>query len=501
MKKLTKWLSILVISLLAVGTSHAMMLLLAAGTSQAGLILSESFGYNATYKLMNVGGGTGWGTNLWISEDGLRMATNPPASLAYPAGISLVPSGTRINGIVGGTTSVRLMESSISMADTYYMSFLAEKNAAGSFYIETMNATQARFGVQVTTNGAVQMLNASGVFINVLADGAFANDTTYMVLMKTTSTNTSLALYAVGTDTVPANEISVTWASIGRVSGATQDRMKITVSKATAQLDEVRFGNSFASVRGGVTGAEPPIILPDGIEQVDIFLLMGQSNMVGYGPLPASQSEYPHILNMSMANDQWIPARHPLHDKANGAGVGSGLDFAQELVKQNSHVMVALIPLAQGGSWIDLWKESSANYDNTIRRAKKALAGFPQGTARIAGVLWLQGESDSVDGRYAVYAGKLSSLIQCLRADLNEPELPFIACTIRPDIIPKDKYLYVKEINEVLMSLPERVHNTACVDARDLKGHIGDFMHYNTESQQFIGERFADEYFRLTGAK
>jgi acetyl esterase/lipase len=238
--------------------------------------------------------------------------------------------------------------------------------------------------------------------------------------------------------------------------------------------------------------------LPEGVGRVEIFLLMGQSNMVGYGKLPAAQDEYPHILNMSLANDQWIPARHPLHDKANGAGVGSGLDFAQQLVKQNSHVMVALIPLAQGGSWIDLWKVNSANYDNTIRRAKKALADFPQGTARIAGVLWLQGESDSVEGRYAVYAGKLSSLIQRLRADLNEPELPFIACTIRPDIIPKGKYLYVKEINGDLLNLPGRVPNTACVDARDLKGHNGDFMHYNTEALKIIGERYAAEYRRLT---
>jgi hypothetical protein len=236
MSKLIKWVSIAVTALLAVGTA------------QAGLILSESFNYNTTYKLMNIGSGTGWGTNLWTSADGCRIATNPPASLVYPSGTSLVASGTRLSGIVGGTISDRIMGSSINTTNTYYMSFLAQKNAAGSFYLQTMNATQARFGVQVATNGAVNMLNTSGQWISILTAGAFANDTTYMVLAKTTSTNIAVALYSAG---VPVDESSVTWASIGRIVGApgvVQDRVRITASTATPQLDELRFGDTFASV-------------------------------------------------------------------------------------------------------------------------------------------------------------------------------------------------------------------------------------------------------------
>ena len=40
-----------------------------------------------------------------------------------------------------------------------------------------------------------------------------------------------------------------------------------------------------------------------------------------------------------------------------------------------------------------------------------------------------------------------------------------------------------------------KVRNAAGVDARDLKdGHIGDFMHYNTASQEVIGARFAKAF-------
>ena len=75
-----------------------------------------------------------------------------------------------------------------------------------------------------------------------------------------------------------------------------------------------------------------------------------------------------------------------------------------------------------------------------------------------------------------------------------------MACTIGAFIQSDDRFLHVAEINAALLSLPEGVPNTACVDALDLEdGHIGDFLHYNTEAQEIIGKRFAAEYFRLLG--
>lgn len=246
-----------------------------------------------------------------------------------------------------------------------------------------------------------------------------------------------------------------------------------------------------------------PTVLPQGTEQVDIYLLLGQSNMKGVGALPAEQSTDPQIIHMNMGNDQWYEAVHPLHkagvpdliDGSDRSGVGPGLAFAQAMLAEGSATRIALVPCAHGGSWIQLWGKGGRFYTPALERAKQALADFPDGTARIAGVLWLQGESDSLENRYAVYDAKLTDLVQRLRVDLNDPELPFVACTIGTFIKPKGKYLYVTEINADLLALPETLPFTACVDARDLKdGHIGDFMHYNTASQEVIGARFAEEF-------
>ena len=56
---------------------------------------------------------------------------------------------------------------------------------------------------------------------------------------------------------------------------------------------------------------------------------------------------------------------------------------------------------------------------------------------------------------------------------------------------------YIKETNQVLLGLPDKRNHTACIDARDLKGHIGDKLHYDTESQIEIGKRVAAAYLKM----
>ena len=160
--------------------------------------------------------------------------------------------------------------------------------------------------------------------------------------------------------------------------------------------------------------------------------------------------------------------------------------------------MIALVPAARGGSWVNLWQPGRDLYQEAVSSALKALADFPEGKARIRGVLWLQGESDAQDNRYADYSARLSNVIAGLRRDLDETELPFIACTIGTFIRP-ERFNRVPEINEVLLTLPDREPFTACVDARDVIGHIGDQLHYDTASQEIIGQRYAETYLQLTG--
>jgi len=245
---------------------------------------------------------------------------------------------------------------------------------------------------------------------------------------------------------------------------------------------------------------------PPGVERIDLFLLIGQSNMKGRGLVPAEQTLNPRIVMLHIKNDQWYLAQHPVHitqapmtvKGKDNAGVGPGLAFGEIIAAQNPHVQVGLVPCAVGGSKLALWMKGGKLYENTVRRARLALGMKATVPVVLRGALWLQGEADSTPALQPSYQARLTQMIDDLRADLAAPKLPFIVATIgnfdgpvHSD--PTHKAL----INEALLALPKLRQHTACVDARDLKGHIGDYVHYNTESQTIIGQRYAEKYFQL----
>jgi hypothetical protein len=244
--------------------------------------------------------------------------------------------------------------------------------------------------------------------------------------------------------------------------------------------------------------------LPGNISSFDLFLLLGQSNMKGRGEVPESQTPDLHIQMFTMRDDQWCPGRDPLHaageadsvDGSDNAGVGPGMSFARTLLREDPQAVIGLIPGAVGGSWIELWRSGHPKgfFDEAVRRGLLALSTDSATKPRLKAILWLQGESDSIDGRYQLYKQKLLQLVDSLREKFNDPELPFIACTIGTFIEPHPKFKHVREINDILLRLPEMRPFTATVDARDLTGHIGDRLHYDTKSQEIIGERFAAKY-------
>ncbi|MFU8849292.1 MAG: sialate O-acetylesterase, partial [Opitutales bacterium] len=121
--------------------------------------------------------------------------------------------------------------------------------------------------------------------------------------------------------------------------------------------------------------------------------------------------------------------------------------------------------------------------------------------SELRAILWLQGESDARNAeQVAAYEAQLLDLIDRYRRDLGDPKLPFIACTIGSFIADGTKakrFPFSESINEILLSLPEKREHTACIDARDIKGHIGDHLHYNADAQIEIGRRFAKAYLIL----
>ncbi|MBC8154473.1 MAG: sialate O-acetylesterase, partial [Bacteroidetes bacterium] len=200
----------------------------------------------------------------------------------------------------------------------------------------------------------------------------------------------------------------------------------------------------------------------DAPPRLQLFLLIGQSNMAGRGAVDA---ETPHPRIWMLTKEQtWVPAQDPLHfDKPAVVGVGPGLAFAQKVADAHAEQHIGLIPGAVGGSAIDVWEPGayyaptkSHPYDEAIERAKKA---FENG--QLAGILWHQGESDSRPDKAAVYAQKLTILIKRIRADLRAENVPVLIGTLGDFYVQKNPN--ARSINTILTALPATLPNVYVV--------------------------------------
>lgn len=236
--------------------------------------------------------------------------------------------------------------------------------------------------------------------------------------------------------------------------------------------------------------ADAPAPLPDE-QRMDLFLLIGQSNMAGRGKVEAEdQVINPRIWKLDK-EDHWVPSVDPLHfDKPKIAGVGLGSSFARAIAEKYPDRFVGLIPSAVGGTRIDQWKPGSDLYNEAVRRAKVAQA---HGTLK--GILWHQGESDSVAARVPTYLANLKEIAEHLRADLNAPDVPLIVGQIGR--FHERKAPYTKQINQELLSVDKVIPNSACATSEDLTDK-GDQTHFDSPSLREFGKRYAAEYFHLT---
>ena len=143
-----------------------------------------------------------------------------------------------------------------------------------------------------------------------------------------------------------------------------------------------------------------------------IYLLIGQSNMAGRGPIDEeSKKVNPQILMLDSQN-HWVPATDPVHfDKPSIAGVGPAIGFAKEMLEGRENIRVGLVPCALGGSPIKVWEPNAIYldrfhpYDDAIART-----GLAAQKGVLKGILWHQGESDNDSLHSTLYLEKTSPL-------------------------------------------------------------------------------------------
>ena len=234
-----------------------------------------------------------------------------------------------------------------------------------------------------------------------------------------------------------------------------------------------------------------------------VFLLMGQSNMAGYGlPQPGDEKPIPGALMLrgwKPEEYKWEPARHPIHNRLDSDQFGLAGPFAQAYRDAHPGVAVGLIPVAWGGAPISQLNKGTDAYADAIAKAKLA-----REKGVLKGVLWHQGESDTVEPRDAeAYAGRLKKVALDIRSDLGEPDLPFIVGNLAEfygtgtEHNAPDRVARINQVRAALRDLPNRVSHAAFVESAGLKSPDQHKVHFDRDSLIVFGRRYAAAYATL----
>jgi hypothetical protein len=222
--------------------------------------------------------------------------------------------------------------------------------------------------------------------------------------------------------------------------------------------------------------------LPDK-ESFHIYLLMGQSNMVGRDTSTlTAQVDNPRVLALN-GDGQWVVARKPMH--VGGTGIGPGIPFAHEMLKDDPKITIGLVPCAVGGTKLSRWVKGADLYEKAVSRAKVAAQ-----SGVIEGVLWHQGESDTLTKENAdTHQARLTQMLKDLRQDLGLPHLPIVVGQLG-DFLSPEKYPAVDMVRSAIARVPDNMIGVGFADANGL-GHKGDGLHFSAEAAQELGARYA----------
>ena len=231
----------------------------------------------------------------------------------------------------------------------------------------------------------------------------------------------------------------------------------------------------------------------DILEPVHVFLLVGQSNMVGRPTFdggegyPDGTLQYPKATgyDSGYTDTTTIAASPPLqHWDATAGDMGLALQFAIDY-HQQTNAQVVLIPAADGGTGFaaNNWNPGNPQYEHAINATNALMAANPDWLLK--GILWHQGESDASN---ASYYHQFYRIVQLMREQIvvADETTPFIVGQL---FIGNTSTAIVRNSN-VISVTPQYNYHTAFVSSNQLTSY--DNLHFDAASLRTFGSRYND---------
>lgn len=234
---------------------------------------------------------------------------------------------------------------------------------------------------------------------------------------------------------------------------------------------------------------------------VRVFLLAGQSNMVGRGDVADLD---PALLKLP-ANVQIDVEAFGSNLEKDSTRFGPEMSLVPRLAQRFRADELLVIKRAVGGSslldWAPDWSESRAAitgfpqfgplYDKLLARIRELTRGR---NVHFEALFWMQGERDArIPKAGRDYYENWKVFIARLRRDLQAPHLPVIAGQVNP---PREDYPAVQMVRRAQERVAGEDPDVVLVSTEGLS-KLADRLHYDSNGQLQLGNRFADAYLAL----
>ena len=199
-----------------------------------------------------------------------------------------------------------------------------------------------------------------------------------------------------------------------------------------------------------------------------LFILSGQSNMVGMKPkrsfIPAVTEEF-----------------------------GEGNVIVVKDAKRGEPIL----------RWYKEWTSPEGNepegrgvlYDRLMKKVGEAIKGEK---IEAVSVIWMQGERDAHEGWGKVYAASLKGLIDQFREDLGREDINFVIGRISDFDMDNTRWPHWTIVREAQMQVAKECEHTEWINTDDLNdGDQEDQLHYTARGYRKLGARFAEKAIAL----
>jgi len=242
-----------------------------------------------------------------------------------------------------------------------------------------------------------------------------------------------------------------------------------------------------------------------GPPEVDVYLLGGQSNMVGIGfanSLPPSlRVAQPDVQIYWSAVPEWRGLQ-PSSEASSGWGTyfGPEVTFGRTMADASERP-VHLIKHAVGGTDLAYyWNPGTGPSDPSMGEGYRVFSetvadGLAELEATgvvpvVRGMIWMQGEADAYYEEFAdAYEDNLAHLIDRVRSDVGVPDMPFVAAQIDcRGVCP-----YRDTVNGAMTAVAASDATVSTFSTEALGRYPWDDWHYHGWGQRALGEHFAAE--------